>query len=59
MTDHAPTRTDAAGQAIISGGGLKTIEAVVDEVEEPLHVQPTVESFVEARRARYGEPVTA
>lgn len=40
--------------AIISGGGLKTIEAVVDEVEAPLHVQPTVESFVEARRARQG-----
>ncbi len=45
--------------AIISGGGLKTIEAVMDEVEAPLHVQPTVESFVEARRARSGEPVTA
>jgi threonine synthase len=45
--------------AVISGGGLKTIEAVVDEVEEPLHVQPTVESFIEARRARSGEAVTA
>jgi threonine synthase len=49
--------------AIISGGGLKTIEAVVDEVEQPLHVQPTVESFIEARRVRTqsvgAEPVTA
>ena len=44
--------------AVISGGGLKTIEAVVDEVEEPLHVQPTVESFIEARRARSGVAVT-
>ncbi|MEX2373688.1 MAG: pyridoxal-phosphate dependent enzyme, partial [Dehalococcoidia bacterium] len=45
--------------AVISGGGLKTLEAVADEVEEPLHIQPTVESFVEARGARSGQPVTA
>jgi len=45
--------------AIISGGGLKTIEAVEGAIEEPLHVQPTVESFTEARRARRGEAVTA
>jgi len=51
-------KRDEETVAVISGGGLKTIEAVADEVEAPLHVQPNVESFIEARRARYGEPVT-
>jgi threonine synthase len=44
--------------AIISGGGLKTIEAVADEVTEPLHIQPTVNSFTEALSARRGAPVS-
>ena len=45
--------------AIISGGGLKTLEAVVDAIEEPLHVEPRVESFEAANRARHGALVGA
>ncbi|TAJ18080.1 MAG: threonine synthase [Dehalococcoidia bacterium] len=45
--------------AIISGGGLKTLEAVVDAVEEPLHVDPRIASFEEAHRARKGVLVGA
>ncbi|RLT42462.1 MAG: threonine synthase, partial [Chloroflexi bacterium] len=45
--------------AIISGGGLKTLEAVVDAVEEPLHVDPRIASFEEANRARTGVLVGA
>ena len=29
----------------ITGNGLKTQEAVVDEVARPYHIQPTLESF--------------
>ena len=45
--------------AIISGGGLKTLEAVVNAVEEPLHVDPRIASFEEANRARKGVLVGA
>ncbi len=45
--------------AIISGGGLKTLEAVVGAVEEPLHVDPRIASFEEANRARKGVLVGA
>ncbi len=44
--------------AVISGGGLKTIEAVQDEVVEPLHVSANVEAFNTALEARSGEPAT-
>ncbi len=47
-------RRDEETVAIISGGGLKTLEAVVDALEEPLHVDPRVESFEAAQRARHG-----
>jgi threonine synthase len=55
-------KRDEETVAIISGGGLKTIEAVMDEVVEPLHIQPSVNAFIEARAAREaqrGQPVTA
>ncbi len=47
-------RRDEETVAIISGGGLKTLEAVVDALEEPLHVDARVESFEAAQRARRG-----
>src|SRR5690606_14894759 len=52
-------RRDEETVAIISGGGLKTIEAVVDEVVEPLHITPNVTAFTEALEARRGQLVTA
>jgi threonine synthase len=38
--------------AFITGGGLKTQEAVTDHVIQPLHISPTVESFEEKLLAR-------
>ncbi len=52
-------RRDEETVAIISGGGLKTLEAVVDQLEEPLHVEPRIASFEEANRARRGALVGA
>jgi threonine synthase len=52
-------RRDEETVAIISGGGLKTLEAVVDQLEEPLHVEPRIASFEEANRARSGALVGA
>ena len=34
--------------AFITGAGTKTIEAVMDHVVKPIHIQPTVRSFEEA-----------
>jgi threonine synthase len=45
--------------AIISGGGLKTVEAVKDHVAAPLHVDARASSFMEAMEARDREPVGA
>ncbi len=45
--------------AIISGGGLKTVEAVADHLEEPLHVTPNAAAFNEAMRARQASLVGA
>jgi threonine synthase len=45
-------RRDEETVAVISGGGLKTIEAVQDEVVEPLRVPATVNAFNEALSAR-------
>jgi threonine synthase len=45
---------DETTVAFITGGGLKTQEAVTDHVIAPLHIAPTVDSFEEklvARRA--------
>ncbi|MBM4410783.1 MAG: threonine synthase [Chloroflexi bacterium] len=52
-------RRDEETVAIISGGGLKTLEAVVDALEEQLHVDPKIESFEAAQRARRGALVGA
>ena len=40
--------------AFITGAGLKTQEAVIDALEPPLHVQPTIASFESALGERGG-----
>ncbi len=53
-------RRDEETVAFITGAGLKTIEAVVDRVEEPLRVPANTERFAEALAARRGgAPVAA
>lgn len=52
-------RRDEETVAIISGGGLKTVEAVADHVAAPLHIDARVASFNEALEARGREPVSA
>ena len=47
-------RRDEETVAVISGGGLKTIEAVQDRVAEPLRVTPNAAAFDEALRQRQG-----
>jgi threonine synthase len=52
-------RRDEETVAVISGGGLKTVEAVADKVGEPLHVDANAAAFSKALEARRGEPVGA
>ena len=52
-------RRDEETVAVISGGGLKTIEAVADKVAEPLRVPANAGAFDEALRQRQGAPVGA
>ena len=40
--------------AVISGGGLKTIEAVADKVAEPLRVPASASAFDKALSQRQG-----
>ena len=47
-------RRDEETVAIISGGGLKTIEAVQDRVVEPIRVSPNASAFDEALALREG-----
>ena len=52
-------RRDEETVAIISGGGLKTIEAVVDQVGEPLRITPNAGAFNAAYQGRRAAPVGA
>ncbi|MGE3856813.1 MAG: threonine synthase [Dehalococcoidia bacterium] len=52
-------RRDEETVAVISGGGLKTIEAVADKVAEPLRVSANASAFDEALRQRQSVPVGA
>ena len=45
--------------AYITGGGLKTQEAVAGKIGAPVHVSPSVASFEAAIRGREGAPVKA
>ena len=49
---------DEVTVALITGAGLKTQEAVIGHLEEPLHIQPNVASFEEAV-LRHKEAVAA
>ncbi|MDA0366037.1 MAG: threonine synthase [Chloroflexi bacterium] len=52
-------RRDEETVAFITGAGLKTLEAVVDEIEEPLRVPARTERFAEALAARQAALVGA
>jgi threonine synthase len=45
-------RPDELTVAYITGNGLKTQEAVVDSVVQPVHIKPTLRSFEEAMAGR-------
>lgn len=63
MVESGHIRRDEETVAFITGGGLKTIEAVQDQLTEPLRVPASGEAFLEAlearRAARHGVAVTA
>ncbi len=48
MAESGHIRPDEVTVAFITGAGLKTVEAVIDELEPPLRVEPTIASFEEA-----------
>jgi threonine synthase len=59
LVDQGAVGPDEVTVAFITGGGLKTQEAVADEVEKPLHIQPTIDSFEQQLLRRRGEAVAA
>ena len=48
LPDFIGAGKDEVTVAFITGAGLKTQEAVIDTLEPPLHVEPTIASFEEA-----------
>ena len=52
MVEAGHIRRDEESVAVITGGGLKTIEAVQDHVSEPLRIPARVEDFDAALAAR-------
>ncbi|MBM3138795.1 MAG: threonine synthase [Chloroflexi bacterium] len=52
-------RRDEETVAFITGAGLKTVEAVVDAVDQPLRVPARTDEFAAALSARRGAPVGA
>ncbi len=60
LVERGAVRPDEVTIAFITGGGLKTLEAVANEVEKPLHIQPTIESFEQQlQQRRQGETAEA
>ena len=55
MVESGHIRRDEETVAFITGGGLKTIEAVQGHLEEPLRVPANSDAFVEAFEARRAE----
>jgi threonine synthase len=55
MVEDGSIRPDELTVAFITGGGLKTQEAVAEHLIAPLHIRPTVESFEERLLQRRGE----
>jgi threonine synthase len=52
MAEAGQIDADEVTVAYVTGGGLKTQEAVADHVIQPLHIEPTVESFEQRLLAR-------
>ena len=48
LVESGHIRPDEVTVVFITGAGLKTVEAVIDELEPPLRVEPTIASFEEA-----------
>lgn len=57
LAEQGHIHPDEVTVAFITGGGLKTQEAVAGHVIEPLHIAPTVESFEERLLARRKQTV--
>jgi threonine synthase len=45
LVENGTVRRDEVTVAYITGSGLKTLEAVTENVIAPLHIAPTVNSF--------------
>jgi threonine synthase len=54
LVEEGAVRSDELTVAFITGAGLKTQEAVVDELTSPLHIAPTIESFEQRLAERRG-----
>ena len=52
LAESGHIRPDEETVAFITGGGLKTVEAVIDHIGEPVRVSPSAEVFDEALAAR-------
>jgi threonine synthase len=59
MVETGLVRRDEETVAVITGGGLKTIEAVQDRIAEPLRIPARVQDFDAALAAREAAPVPA
>ena len=55
MVESGHIRRDEETVAFITGGGLKTIEAVQGHLTEPLRVPASADVFLEALEARRAE----
>ena len=52
LVENGSIAPDELTVAFITGGGLKTQEAIAEAIAKPLHIQPTVESFETNLRER-------
>ena len=59
MVESGHIRRDEETVAVITGGGLKTVEAIQDHITEPLHIPARLADFDTAFAARQGETPAA
>ena len=52
MVESGHIKPDEETVVFITGGGLKTIEALQGQLQEPLHVPARAEAFLDALEAR-------
>src|SRR5262249_54634929 len=52
LAEAGKIRPDEVTVAYITGNGLKTQEAVVDQITRPIHIAPTLGAFDAAMRER-------